>query len=64
MEFEGEYINGEKIGKVKKYYTNYSGRSLEYEGGFKNDKKNGYGKEYYKEYQEEEKLIRRRKINL
>ena len=43
IEFEGEYINGERIGIIKKYH--YDGK-LEFECGYKNDKRNGYGKKY------------------
>ena len=42
IEFEGEYISGDKIWKGKEYFN----EKLEYEGEFKNDKRNGYGKEY------------------
>ena len=43
LEFEGEYLKGEKSGKGIIYYSN--GKIL-YEGNFLNDKKNGKGKEY------------------
>ena len=43
IEFDGEYINGERIGIGKEY--NYEGK-LKFEGEYKNDKRNGFGKEY------------------
>ena len=43
LEFEGEYINGEKIGKGKEYDCN--GR-LRFEGEYVNGVRNGKGKEY------------------
>jgi len=46
IDFEGKYINGEGIGKGKKYFVQFSERLLEYEGEFKNYEKSGYGKEY------------------
>ena len=54
--FEGEYINGERNGKRKKYYRDdYENEGdgasqgyYVYEGEYLNGKKNGYGKEYYK----------------
>ena len=42
LEFEGEYISGEKNGKFKEYYE---GRLI-FEGEYKDDKKNGKGKCY------------------
>ena len=42
LEFEGEYLNGEKNGKVKEYYNG----KLELEGEYKNGERNGKGKEY------------------
>ena len=44
MEFEGEYLNGEKNGKEKEYYLN---NKLQYEGEYLNGKRNGKGKEYF-----------------
>ena len=41
--FEGEYVNGKRNGKGKKY--NYHGRLI-FEGVYLNGKKNGKGKEY------------------
>ena len=41
LEFEGEYINGERNGKGKEY--NYNGK-LEFEGEYLNGERNG--KEY------------------
>ena len=43
--FEGEYLNGKKNGKGKKYYED---GTLYYEGEYLNDKINGKGKEYYR----------------
>ena len=42
LEFEGEYISGEKNGKCKEYYDG----KLIFEGEYKDDKKNGKGKCY------------------
>ena len=61
LEFNGEYLKGEKSGKGIIYYS--TGKIL-YEGNFLNDKKNGKGKEYnYKgkiefdgEYRDGEKM--------
>ena len=44
LTFEGEYLNGQKNGKGKKYY--YNGK-LEFEGEYLKGKKSGKGKEYY-----------------
>ena len=45
LEFEGEYLNGERNGKGKEY--DYTGDIL-FEGEYLNEKKwNGKGKEYY-----------------
>ena len=45
LRYEGEYLNGERNGKGKKY--NYYGK-LEFEGEFLNGKTwNGIGKYYY-----------------
>ena len=41
--FEGEYLNGKKVGKGKEYY--YNG-TLKFEGEYLNGKRNGKGKEY------------------
>ena len=43
VEFEGEYINGEKNGNCKDYYSN---SNLKFEGEYKDGKKNGKGKYY------------------
>ena len=43
LEFEGEFLRGEKNGKGKKYKI---GRLI-FEGEYLNGKKNGNGKEYY-----------------
>ena len=43
MIFEGEYLNGEKNGKCKKYCD-----ELIYEGEYLNDKRNGKGKNFIK----------------
>ena len=40
--FEGEYLNGKKIGEGKEYYDNDNGK-LKYEGEYLN----GEGKEYF-----------------
>ena len=39
--FEGEYLNGKRNGKRKKYYI---GGNLLFEGAYINDKRNGKGK--------------------
>ena len=44
LKFEGEYLNGERIGKGKEYYL--SGKIL-FEGEYLNGKRNGKGKQYY-----------------
>ena len=44
MEFEGEYLNGERNGKGKEYY--YNGE-LKFEGEYLDGKRHGKGKEYY-----------------
>ena len=43
LDFEGEYINGERNGKGKEYNLI---SNLEYEGEYINNKRNGIGKEY------------------
>ena len=43
--FEGEYLNGKRNGKGKKYYDD---GKLMYEGEYLNGKRNGKGKEYFK----------------
>ena len=43
LDFEGEYINGERNGKGKEYNLI---SNLEYEGEYINNKRNGVGKEY------------------
>ena len=40
--FAGEYLNGKRNGKGKKYYKG----KLEFEGEYLNGKRNGSGKEY------------------
>jgi len=45
LEFEGEFLNGEKNGKGKKY--NILNGKLIFEGEYKNGKINGKGKEYF-----------------
>jgi len=44
IEFEGEYLNGEKNGKGKEYYDK---NILKFEGEHSNGLRNGKGKEYY-----------------
>ena len=44
LNFEGDYLKGERNGKGKEYY--YDGQ-LEFEGEYLNGKRNGKGKEYY-----------------
>ena len=44
IEFEGEYVNGEKNGKGKDF--NYNGK-IRFEGHKQNGKRNGIGKEFY-----------------
>ena len=44
LEFEGEYLNGERNGKGKEY--NYYTGILEFEGEYLNGQRNGKGKEY------------------
>ena len=43
IQFEGEYLNGEKTGKGKEYY--FDG-TLKFEGEYLNGKRNGKGIEY------------------
>ena len=43
MEYEGEYLKGEKNGKGKIYYSN---GNILFDGDYLNGKKNGKGKEY------------------
>ena len=43
LEFEGEYLNGQKNGKGKEYYYN---NKIKFEGEYLTGKKNGKGKEY------------------
>ena len=43
--FEGEYLNGKRNGKGKKYYDI---GNLMFEGEYLNGKRNGKGKEYFK----------------
>ena len=42
--YEGEYLNGERNGKGKKYY--FMGYFIEFEGEYLNGKRNDKGKEY------------------
>ena len=52
MEYEGEYLNGKKTGKVIEYYDN---SILKLEGEFLNDERwNGMGEEYEENNYEEE----------
>ena len=44
LKFEGEYLNGERNGKGKEYYTN---GKIKFEGDYLNGKRNGKGKEYW-----------------
>ena len=46
MIFEGEYLNGQRKGIGKEYYS-LNGK-LEFEGEYLNGKRNGNGKEYNK----------------
>ena len=41
--FEGEYLNGERHGKGKDYFSN---GQLKFEGEYLNGKRSGKGKEY------------------
>ena len=43
LQFEGEYLNGERNGKGKEYFND----TLQFEGEYLNGKRNGKGKEYY-----------------
>ena len=44
LEFEVEYLNGERIGKGKEFWND---GKLRFEGVYLNGKRNGKGKEYY-----------------
>ena len=44
--YEGEYLNGERHGKGKEYYTYYSESKLSFEGEYLYGKRNGKGKLY------------------
>ena len=44
LDFEWEYLNGEKNGKGKEFYDN---ANILFEGEYLNGKRNGKGKEYY-----------------
>ena len=46
LKYEGEYLNGERNGKGKEYYSN---GQLKFEGEYLNGKREGKGKEYYKD---------------
>ena len=46
LKFEGEYLNGERNGKGKEYYSN---GKLKFEGEYLNGKREGKGKEYFKD---------------
>ena len=49
LKFEGEYLNGERNGKGKEYYTkDLEEIILKFEGEYLNGERNGKGKEYYK----------------
>ena len=43
LEFEGEFLNGQRNGKGKEYYDN---GNIKFEGEFLNGQRNGKGKEY------------------
>ena len=43
LQYEGEYLNGERNGKGKEY--DYDGK-MEFEGEYSNGKRNGKGNEY------------------
>ena len=43
LDFEGEYLYGQKNGRGKKYYEG----KLSFEGEYLNGKRNGKGKKYY-----------------
>ena len=45
--FEGEYINGQRNGKGKIYFTFKNNPYLKFEGEFLNGKKHGKGKDYF-----------------
>ena len=45
LQYEGEYLNGQRHGKGKEY--NWQGK-IEFEGEYLNGKRNGKGKEYNK----------------
>ena len=45
LEYEAEYLNGEKNGKGKEYYDN---GQIKFEGEYLNGKKTGKGKEYFR----------------
>ena len=42
--YEGEYLNGERYGKGKEYYTD---GKIMFEGEYLNGVRNGKGKEFY-----------------
>ena len=42
--FEGEYLNGKKNGRGKKYFY-YKNNEVQFEGEYKNGLRNGEGKE-------------------
>ena len=44
LNFEGDYLKGERNGKGKEYYND---DKLKFEGEYLNGKRNGKGKEYY-----------------
>jgi len=54
QQIEGEFKDGEPIGKVKIWDIWHT--KLEYEGGFRDGNKNGQGKLYYRGWQEPGKL--------
>jgi len=45
--YEGEYINGQRNGKGKKYLIYHISLYLQFEGEFLNGKKHGKGKDYF-----------------
>ena len=48
LEFEGEYLKGERNEKGREYY--YFDGKIEFEGEYLNGKRNGKGREYYYNY--------------
>ena len=69
LKFEGDYINGERNGKIKEY--NYYDGKLIFEGEYLNDKRNGKVRKYnyydgeFKfegEYLNDERNLKRKRI--